>query len=154
MKSSGQSKKKSSSSSRSKNYNGINGAVRKSQQLVNPGYQLKNLKEPSDPQNSGLSNYQGGKFLRGRKYSFPFHQNENNKISDPSKANGQVQLKKMNGVNNMNLAMLNINGDAMSPAYEDLLNYNNANNMYGISKPSSSNSRQNVGKYPTQSKKK
>ena len=54
----------------------------------------------------------------------------------------------------MNIAMLNINRDAMSPAYEDLLNYNAANNKFGIIKPSSSNSRQNVAKYPTQSKKK
>ena len=154
MKTTSQNKKKSSSSSRSKNYNGINGNVRKSQQLVNPGYQLKNIKEPSDPKNTGLSNYQGGKFLRGRKYSFPFHQNEKSKISDPSKGNGQIQLKKINGMSNMNIAMLNVNGDAMSPAYEDLPNYNSANNKFGVSKPSSSNSRQNVAKYPTQSKKK
>ena len=154
MKQSVQYKKKSSSSSRSKNYNGDSSGVRKSQQLVNPSYQLKNLKESSDLQNSGITNYQGGKFLRGRKYSFPFHQNEKNKINDHSKGNGQAQLKKINGINNMNIAMLNINGDAMSPAYEDLLNYNAANNKFGIIKPSSSNSRQNVAKYPTQSKKK
>jgi len=54
----------------------------------------------------------------------------------------------------MNLAMLNVNGDGVNPAYEDLLGYNPAKNKIGVTKQSSSNSRQNVIKYSTQTKKK
>lgn len=50
--------------------------------------------------------------------------------------------------------MLNINGDGVNQAYEDLLNYNTENTKISMPKPSTSNSRQNVIKYSTNSKKK
>jgi hypothetical protein len=37
---------------------------------------LKNKKDIADLDPSSIPNYQGGKFLRGRKYSFSPHQND------------------------------------------------------------------------------
>lgn len=154
MKSSGQTRKKSSSSSRSKNYYGINGTIKKSQNANPLNGIVKPRKDVSEMQNNGMSNYQGGKFLRGRKYSFPLNQNEKRKPSDSSKINIPNQYKKLNGKNNINLMMLNINGGGVNTAYEDLFNYNSDNSKISMPKASTSNSRQNVIKYSTNSKKK
>lgn len=154
MKASGQTCKKSSSSSRTKNYYGINGSIKKSQNVSQPNGLVKPKKDSSEFQNNVMNNYQGGKFLRGRKYSFPFNQKEKRKGSDNAKVNAHNQYKKLNGKNSMNLVMLNINGDGVNPAYEDLLNYNTDNNKLSMPKPSTSNSRQNVVKYSTHTKKK
>lgn len=154
MKSSAQTRKKSSSSSRSKNYYGINGTIKKSQNVNQLNGVIKPKKDMSELQNNGMSNYQGGKFLRGRKYSFPINQKEKRKPSENSKLSVPNQYKKLNGKNNINLMMLNINGDGVNQAYEDLLNYNTENTKISMPKPSTSNSRQNVIKYSTNSKKK
>jgi len=111
-------------------------------------------KEVNEANNSMLSNYQGGKFLRGRKYSFPFHQKEKRKVSEGAKVSTNSQLKKLSGKNSMNLMMLNVNGDGLGQGYDDLTGYNHANNRAKIPNPSSVNSRQNAIKYPSQSKKK
>jgi hypothetical protein len=139
MKPSG-SKKKSSSSSRSKNYFGTS----------QPSGTTKLKKEVLSMQNNVMTNYQGGKFLRGRKYSFPINQKEKRKLSEGSKINNNSQIKNLSNKNSMNLMMLNVGRDPLTQGYEDLLGYN----KIGISKPASSNSRQNVIKYSTGSKKK
>ena len=111
-------------------------------------------KEVNEANNSMLSNYQGGKFFRGRKYSFPFHQNEIRKVSEGAKVGTSSQLKKLNGKNSMNLMMLNVNGDALGQGYDEITGYSNAHNRMKISNPSTGNSRQNIIKHPSQSKKK
>lgn len=93
MKASTQSKKKSNSSSRSKNYYGLNGSIKKSQNVAQGMGMTKYNKEAIDMQSNAMNHYQGGKFLRGRKYSFPFHQKEKRKHSDSTKMNGNTQIK-------------------------------------------------------------
>jgi lysozyme family protein len=73
MKSSAFGKKKSSSSSRSKNYYGYPGATKRTADYIQPTGYGKQKKDINDPNNSSMSNYKGGKFLRGRKYSFSPH---------------------------------------------------------------------------------
>jgi hypothetical protein len=100
-----------------------------------------------------VGGYQGGKFLRGRKYSFPINKaKEKRKSSDPSKI-GQVGGKSKGNKKNMNL-MLNVSSDPLAQNYEDLLNYNLGSNRVALNKLGGSNSRQNVMKYPTGGKKK
>lgn len=71
MKSTGVGKKKSSSSSRSKNYYGYpNGGKNTAEYIQAARFVPKNKKEIGDLNLSAMSNYKGGKFLRGRKYSF------------------------------------------------------------------------------------
>lgn len=137
-------KKKSSSSSRSKNYYGVNA----------PSGSTKLKKEVLSMQSNAMTNYKGGQFLRGRKYSFPINQKEKRKLSDNTKLSNNSQLKKLSNKNSMNLMMLNVGGDPLSQGYEDLLGYNIGSNKIGILKPGTSNSRQNVIKYSTGSKKK
>lgn len=153
MKAAGHTKKKSSSGSRSKNYYGITGSIKKSENLGQAVGVTKYKKDVLDLQNNAMANYPGGKFLRGRKYSFPFHQKEKRKNSESNKVAPQGQMKKINPNNSKQLMMLNVSGDHLNTGYEDLLGYS-TNNRMGISKPSTSNSRQNVIKYSTNSKKK
>jgi hypothetical protein len=109
-------------------------------------------KEVLELQSNMINNYQGGKLFRGRKYSLPVHQNEKRKVGENSKIMPQGNIKKLGGKNSMNFMMLN--GDSTPHGYDDLLSYQPGNNVLNISKPSSSNSRQNMIKYPSQSKKK
>lgn len=125
------SKKKSSSSSRTKNYYGISTGVKKSPEFGQP---VSSTKNQIDLQNSMLAGYQGGKFLRGRKYSFPINKTkEKRKSSDPSKIS-QLPGKSKLSKNSMNL-MLNVGSDPLGHGnYEDLLNYNLGSNRVAINK--------------------
>lgn len=76
MKTSGIGKKKTNSSSRSKNYYGYPGATKRTADYIQPVAISKHKKEMNDINNSSMGNYKGGKFLRGRKYSFSPHQKE------------------------------------------------------------------------------
>lgn len=98
--------------------------------------------------------FQGGKFLRGRKYSFPFNQKEKRKSSENTKINNYNQLKKLNNKNSKNLMMLNISGDLLSQGYEDKAGFSGPSKRMNISKPSMNNSRQHAIKYSTNGKKK
>lgn len=71
-------KKKTSSSSRTKNYYGYPGGNKRTSDFIQAnGYSNKNnKKEIMDINPSSMQDYKGGKFLRGRKYSFSPHQNE------------------------------------------------------------------------------
>ena len=97
--------------------------------------------------------FQGGKFLRGRKYSFPFNQKEKRKSSENTKLNNYNQLKKLNNKNSKNLMMLNISGDLLSQGYDDKAGYNIPGKRMNISKPSVTNSRQAPIKYTSNGKK-
>lgn len=98
--------------------------------------------------------FQGGKFLRGRKYSFPINQKEKRRSSGDTKISAYNQLKKLNSKNSKNLMMLNISGDLLAHGYDDSSGYSHGKNRMSISKPNTSGSRQNPIKYATGSKKK
>lgn len=98
--------------------------------------------------------FQGGKFLRGRKYSFPINQKEKRKSSENSKINPYNQIKKLNSKNSKNLMMLNVSGDLLAHGYDDSSGYSHTKNRMSISKPGASGSRQNPIKYSAGSKKK
>lgn len=76
--------------------------------------------------------FQGGKFLRGRKYSVPISHKEKRKSNESIKISAYNHLKKLNK-NSKNIMMLNISGD--------LLSQGSGNNRLNISKPSTSSTR-------------
>lgn len=96
---------------------------------------------------------QGGKFLRGRKYSFPVNQKDKRNTSDGGKISAYNQLKKLNSKNSKNLMMLNISGELLPSGYDDSSGYTHAKPRMSISKTNSSGTGRS-GKYPTGSKKK
>lgn len=108
-------------------------------------------KDSVDLNSSSVGTYKGGKFLRGRKYSFSPHVKESKKHSD--KVNTSANMKKLANKGNPNLMMLNVNGDGLNVAYEDLMHYNNVNKM-GIMKPSNGYTKQSGVSYQPQPKKK
>ena len=79
--------------------------------------------------------FQGGKFLRGRKYSVPISHKEKRKSNESIKISAYNHLKKLNK-NSKNIMMLNISGDLLSQGYEG-----SGNNRLNISKPSTSSTR-------------
>jgi hypothetical protein len=76
-----------------------------------------------------------------------------NKHTDNHKGNTSAQMKKIGSKGNPNLMMLNVNGDGLNAAYEDLLKYNNPNKM-GIMKPNSGSTKHSGAQYQGQTKKK
>lgn len=62
-------------------------------------------------------------------------------------------MKKIAGKGNPHIMMLNINGDGLNAAYEDLLHYNQ-NNKIGITKPNAGHNKNVGAQYGVQTKKK
>jgi len=109
MKSSTAGKKKSSSSSRSKNYSGHQG--NNMDCWLSPAFFLfKAQKDVADLNNAAMPNYKGDKFLRGRKYSFSSNRKDK-KNNDNSKVNTSAHIKYKNSKANVQMMMLNINCD-------------------------------------------